>query len=172
MRPSDESLQAWEQLRKASGQFDAALRAFLRPEIDRVAVIRYNLEQRLHVDTTLYNIAQYMPSAELFQLFDHLVSRAMTEGSFQAFQKIIVGLPREEVLARIEAEAEPWLEESADYEILFHLYVQLDNALTDRLVQKALNSPDPDIRRYGQILADDLREYGYHPNVHIRPKRP
>lgn len=67
----------------------------------------------------------------------------------------LVALPRAWLLARIEAAAEPYVQCNDDWEYrrLLEVYAQLDPVLVQRLVQRGLDHPNPEIRE----AAEDFR---------------
>lgn len=90
---------------------------------------------------------------QLQQLFPELVGLASWgHGSVGYIRKLIHRLPREWVVERVEAEAEPQLAEGTydEYRRFLELYSELDPNLTLRLARRAAAHPDPDIREAGE----------------------
>ena len=79
------------------------------------------------------------------------------------YRKFILALPRDWVLERVEAIAEPYLinGDMEEYRRYLELYLLLDEELTRKLAQRALAHSDPDVIEAGQdfieILGDENR---------------
>jgi hypothetical protein len=88
---------------------------------------------------------------------------SFSHGSIQAVRKLILSLPRDWVLSRIEEVAEPILR-SGDYDEyrrLLELYFELDRELASRLAARARAQEDEDVREAGEDFLDRLgRETG------------
>src|SRR5205814_353538 len=112
-----------------------------------VEVLRAALRGRDR-NTALW-VARSLEVSELTQLFSELIHVARAaHGPVEAVWNLILSLPRDWVLAHIEREVEPILdeEEEDDYWMFLQLYEQLDRDLTLRLAHRAAAHSDPEIR--------------------------
>jgi hypothetical protein len=72
-------------------------------------------------------------------------------------REAILSLPKTWLLANIEKSAEGLLADGTDeeYRRLLELYIKIDDRLTEKLVKRALQHEDADIREAGE----DFQEY-------------
>ena len=151
----------WERLTSAFREYSKALQEFVSERVDRVALIR----QALRTDDrhVALHVSGYLKEDEHKQLFDLWVSGASYHKSVHIYRKFILSLPRDWVLERIEAAAEPYLIDGGleEYRRFLELYLLLDEELTRKLAQRALAHSDPDVIEAGQdfieILGDENR---------------
>ncbi len=75
-----------------------------------------------------------------------------SHGSIRTVRELILSLPRDLVLGRIEQETEPLLREGTydEYRRFLELYEHLDERLTANLARRAASHPDADIREAGE----------------------
>ena len=155
----DESNPLWRRLVRAHqtvpydrAAFQAAVEAFLQPGVDRVALIRTAARGRDMV-TALY-AATRLRTDELLELFPELVYWASWgHGATGTIQDLILALPRDWVLQRIEAAAAPLLKSGTDdeYYQLLGLYHRLGfRDLTVGLARRAAGQADVNIREAGE----------------------
>lgn len=124
---------------------------------NRVEVLREALHQGERGN--LLAVARSLSTEELQQLFGEWVNLARCAHSpFEPAWKIILSLPREWVLERIEQEVEPILakEEYDDYWMFLQLFDQLDRDLTFKLARRAIAHSDPDIHELGEDYLQKL----------------
>jgi hypothetical protein len=149
-----------EELVSSFWAYSEALRKFVSEGVDRVSLVRELIREDIVVALKL---AEYLSESEHKQLFNIWVAAASHHKHVQIYRKFILALPRDWVLERIEAIAEPYLvsgdlEEYARY---LELYLLLDEELTRKLAQRALAHSDPDVVEAGQdfieILLDENR---------------
>jgi hypothetical protein len=156
--PSEHDVAVWERLAEADSAYLAAAREFYSEEVDRVALVRWALRKGRCVQTVC-RVLKYMSIPELERLFDVLVEWASTgHGLIQVFRDAILRLPRDWVVANIEATAEPFLRQGTDdeYRRFLELYLDLDRDLTAKLARRAAVHPDEDIREAGNDYLETL----------------
>ncbi len=104
-------------------------------------------------------VLRYVGPEELKELLPFLMSHARSvHGYLHHVREIILRLPKDWLLEHIEAVAEPLLKTGSDddYRRFLELYFQIDPKLTERLAQRAADSPDPDIREAGEDFLEKL----------------
>jgi hypothetical protein len=157
---TDESDKLRQDLVSSFRAYSEALRKFVSEGVDRVGLVRKIMKEDRNVALTL---AEYLSESEHKQLFNLWVGGASHHKYVSLYRKFILALPRDWVLERVEAVAEPHLingdlEEYARY---LELYLLLDEELTRKLAQRALAHSDPDVVEAGQdfieILGDENR---------------
>jgi hypothetical protein len=154
---SNASTVLWHRLVESRGTFSRALGEFLAEGVDRVAVLRGRERA-----TALY-VAPYLKIPERLRLFPEWVFLAsFAHGSIHVPRAMILSLPREWVLAHIEQEAEPFLQDGTydEYRRFLELYEQLNRDLTLKLARRAAEHSDPDIREAGEDFLQELMEPG------------
>jgi predicted DNA-binding transcriptional regulator AlpA len=141
----------------------AAYEEFLRPDVDRVGLLRRAL--RLpggNNRATAVALLEKLTVEEKKSLFPELIQLARSaHGPVGKVRDILLSLPREWVLSRIDGEVEPILreEEYDDYWMFLELYKQLDTERAVALARRAALNGGPDIRELGlEKLADLSRE--------------
>jgi hypothetical protein len=155
---TESSSSLWQNVVRDFSVADASLRAFLiAPSTERVKAVRHALHKAKEREAAL-QVLQRMSPQEQMDLFPDLVRLASCgHGHVQMVRSAIKALPRDWVLARIEAAAEPLLIASTEqfqyeeFRRLLELYEQLGNEeLLARLAQRALEHDDEDVREAGQ----------------------
>ena len=131
------------------------------PDVDRVGVIRYGLKHQRggHERGLVFHLLRGASPAQLQELFPELIQLARAaHGPIQRVWELILSLPRDWVLNRIECEVNPILagEEYDDYWMFLELYERLDHSLARRLAERALAHADPDIRERGEMTLEHL----------------
>lgn len=150
--PNNQDLAVWNRLVQTHQDFARVSTEFLTGNIDRVALIRYAMHSGHGKHTAIFML-QSLRQTELQDLFGELVTHASAaHGAIGAIREAILSLPREWVLARVEAVAEPLLVDGTydEYRRLLELYELLDPALRQDLAMRAVQHPDPDIQEAGQ----------------------
>lgn len=155
----------WERISSRFKQFYLALQDFLATDVDRVGLIKSQLNGKDRQIAIF--LLSYLSEDEIFQLFNDLIYlSSFSHGSIQNIRKIIKSLPRDWVLANIEKSAEPILLKGDydEYRRLMELYIELDYPLTFRLAKRAVYSEDQDIKEAGEDFVRKLRDLGYKEN--------
>jgi hypothetical protein len=164
---ADEDIAIWRRLvgehntytyREAA--FRAALDAFLAPGVDRVGLVRSAIprpDRQIFPPSDRFTALYVLPlltRPEQMALFPELVYLASWgHGAIGRVRGVILSLPRDWVLARVDAEAERWLRAGTDDEFrrFLELYRLLDaRDLTLRLARRAAAHADPEIREAGE----------------------
>jgi hypothetical protein len=108
---------------------------------------------------TALTVLPYLSLTERKCLFPELVFLASwAHGAVQVARDMILSLPRDWVLANIEREAEPHLQDGTydEYRRFLELYQLLDRDLTIKLARRAAAHADPDIREAGEEFLEEL----------------
>ena len=156
----DESDKLRQDLVSSFWAYSEALRKFVSEGVDRVSLVRELIREDIVVALKL---AEYLSESEHKQLFNIWVGGASHHKYVQIYRKFILALPRNWVLERIEAIAEPYLAsgDMEEYRRYLELYLLLDEELTRKLAHRALEHSDPDVIEAGQdfleILGDENR---------------
>jgi hypothetical protein len=136
--------------------------------VDRVALVKTVLRGDLRTPgwndraTALY-VAQWLVQGELQCLFDELIALARaSHGPLGYVRDLILSLPKDWVLARIGAAAEPYLRDGTeeDYRRFLELYDLLDRDLTLTLARRAGGHADPEVREAGEEYLEALEPHG------------
>ena len=146
----------WQQLVEEYSLWAQVLKEFFSKETDRIAILQRafkkgDIAPALHV-------MQYMAPDELTTLFDELIHFSTSHGYAGSVREIILSLPRNWVLSNIEKTVEPHLVGATEdeYRRFLELYLLLDKDLTQRLIQRAINHPDNEIREVGRDFQNSL----------------
>jgi hypothetical protein len=152
----------WHHLVESFLAYSRASAEFFAEGTDRVALLRKGLGlPRGENRATALDLLKRMNASEQMQLFPELIRLARAaHGPVETIREIILGLPRDWVLASIEQQVNPLLndEEYDDYWMFLELYEQLDRNLTLNLARRAVANPDPEIRELGEDQLERLRE--------------
>ncbi len=145
----------WDRLVDAELKSSEAFHAFFSDGVNRVPSMRRGLRGGTGGmgQAAAIRFFPYLTLAERKELFPDLVILASVgHGSIQAVRDLILSLPRDWVIERIEREAEPLLQQGdyEEYRRFLELYELLDADMTQRLARRAAASPDPDIREAGE----------------------
>jgi hypothetical protein len=142
-------------------------RDFFQAGIDRVGMVREALEKGDgNHRATAVALIQKMPGYEQERLLPELVQLARAaHGPVGAIRGILVSLPRDWVLANIDAEVDKGLtgEEYDDYWMFLELLAELDLERARQLAHRAAAHSDPEIRELG---LEKLAEFS-----HRQPER-
>lgn len=150
--------QIWEHLVASYKRYFSALHEFSSDGVDRVALIRNALRG---VDRPVaLRLAQHLKEVEHLQLFDSYVCGASSGHSdLEGFRELILRLPRDWVIERIETAVDPHLADGTfdEYRRFLELYIDLDRVLTLKLAKRAAAHSDPDIREAGEDFLQKLK---------------
>lgn len=143
-----------------SGKSSPAFKAVFDEGVDRVALVRDALTKPGgHNRAAAVALLQEMSTKERQQLFPELVELARAaHGPVAAVRKIIASVPREWVLARIDAELDRILngQQYDDYWMFIELLAELDRERAVKLARRAAATDDPDIRELGSDMLATL----------------
>lgn len=135
---------------------------FFHANVDRVALIRRALTLPGGKNrAAAVALLKQMPEEEKQLLFPQLIQLARSaHGPIGAIREIILSLPQEWVLERIDAQVEPILctEEYDDYWMFLELYEKLDPLRAVKLARRAAGSTDTAIRELGLEWLENLAE--------------
>ncbi|HEY0069700.1 MAG TPA: hypothetical protein VGE04_07010 [Chloroflexia bacterium] len=148
---SDKDRAIWERLVQSHMAWVSAQQQFLSEGVDRVSLLQAALE--VGDTATAFLVADLMSTSEHQELFRQWLEWAATShGYTHVAREIIKSLPRDWVLARIEAESASILRNGTydEYRRLLELYADLDVGLTAKLARKALEHADEEIREAGE----------------------
>lgn len=154
---SERTSALWRRLVECRWAYSLASRDFLAEKAERIAVLRRALRSPER-DTALA-MSGSLSVEERQDLFSEWVHLARCAHSpFAPAWDIILALPREWVLARIEQEVDAILEkaEETDYWMFLQLYAKLDRNLTLKLARRAAVHADPEIRELGEDYLEQL----------------
>ncbi len=141
----------WHQLIHQEKAYLKTQKTFLSSP-SRVQLIRKALENPSERVTAL-KIISYLTSEERQSLFDVLIKLASVGHSdIELVRHAIILFDKKWLLDKIEAQAESVLADGTDeeYRRLLELYIQIDDGLTQKLVNKALLHPDIDVQEVGE----------------------
>jgi hypothetical protein len=148
----------WLEVLRHERRYITARAAFLTGAQDRVGI----LSQALHTPSqrgTALRVVPLLDEPVRRALFDDLVRLASVgHADVTLCRDAIRSLPREWVLAHIEASAEPLLlaGDEEEYRRLLELYEQLDADLTRRLATRAARDDRADVREAGNDFLERL----------------
>lgn len=145
-------IQLWNELHNSEADFYRSRIAFFKECKDKISVIRWALDKPSHRGTAL-RIIPLLVVERRFEVFDELVTLASVGHSDIALcRNIILNLPRELVISRIENSVEPLLLHATDeeYRRILELYILIDKEIARRLAERALQSSDIDIIEVGE----------------------
>jgi len=143
--------------------FAESINRFLANDVDRVAVLKQALRSKDR--TTAVYVLPRLPLPELQELFDELIFlTSFSHGAVQVVRDVILSLPREWVLDRIEDAAEPLLVNGTydEYRRFLELYMEIDRHRAKKLALRAAASRDRDIRETGEDFLKRLGETERH----------
>ena len=159
--PLDENEEIlWQDLIKDFFKFAETSRAFFKPEVDRVKLLREGF-RRGEIAAALH-LTSSLESAELSDLLPELVYISTAHGYARKTREIILSLPHDWLITHIEEVAEPILQSSDEFDFrqIFQLYLEVDRAMAARLAEKAINHSDEYIREVGRDFLEILSKTG------------
>lgn len=154
-QPTESDITLWHRYCKGEDDFLAARSELLSRCTDIKLVIKQALDKVLRRGSALRLLLD-LDFQEKVALFDDLVDQASVDHSdVELVWKVILSLPKDFLLANIEKSAETVLSNATqdayvEYRCLLALYYKIDDQLTYRLAQRALQSEDEDIREAGE----------------------
>jgi hypothetical protein len=156
---TDKVKKSWDEIVEADQRFWVALRAFLAGDrSERLEILRNGLTAKLG---TALHVLESVPSDELEDLLPDLVRLAgAVHRHLWHVRKLVVSLPKEKLLAKIEALAEPILGsgDEQEYYRFLELYFQIDRSLTEKLAKRAASSADAGVREAGRSFLEKLQD--------------
>jgi len=152
-----EDMDLWQLVVTREWDYIQSRQAFLNSCTDRVAMLQKALRNPKERGTAL-RLLFYLTLPERQHLFNDLLDLAsVSHSDIELCREVILSLSKNWLLSNIENSAEELLDEGTDeeYRRLLELYINIDEHLTERLVQRALNHDDADIREAGE----DFQKY-------------
>jgi hypothetical protein len=152
---SNSDLKLWDSLVEAEGAYYSARMKLFTECTSRSNLInlaKYSLCSS-RSEFTAFRVIALFTTEEKEQLFNELIGAASTGHSdIEIVREIILSMPKEWLLANIEKSSEPFLSNDSyeEYRRFLELYYEIDNNLTLRLAQRAINSSNSDIREAGE----------------------
>lgn len=151
----------WIQLVHADNKYHAILQEFLKSP-SRIETIKKELLSGER--TSAITVATFLNTEDLKAIINELVFLAsFVHGQIQTIRELILSLPKDWLIQNIEKAAEPILAKGSyeEYRRLLELYVQIDNDLLKRLVERALLSTDSDILEAGKDFEGKVQKTLY-----------
>ncbi|MDY6802625.1 MAG: hypothetical protein SXA11_02300 [Cyanobacteriota bacterium] len=146
------NIDLWQSLVTRELAYIQSRQEFLSVCTDRVTTIQKGLQNPRERGTAL-RLLFYLPLPERQSLLAELVELASVGHSdIELCREAILSLPKSWLLANIENSAEGLLGDGTDeeYRRLLELYIKIDDRLTEKLVKRALQDEDADIREAGE----------------------
>lgn len=140
-------------------RFEAAQRDFLKLSTNRVAVLKEAMLTPGLARHAALHLFPKMTLDEQKQVFPELIQAARSaHGPIGAVRDLLCALPRDWVLAHIDALVEPILldEDYDDYWMFLELYEQLDPIRAMTLARRAMAHPNADIRELGELARERM----------------
>lgn len=166
---NEKDMELWRNLFESEITYIQTRQEFLKHSTNRVELIEKALHNPAERGTAL-RLIEYCTIEECQILFDDLVNLASVYHSdIELVRKVILSLPKTWLLANIENSAEPLLKDGTDeeYRRLLELYIHIDEELTQKLVNQALNHPDPDIQEVGSDFQRYMWKSDRHPITQV-----
>lgn len=155
----DHDTRLWQELHAAENAFVDARMRFMAQAGDRVGVVSAALRSSSGRGTALRLLRDNLSPTEGLQVFDELVALGVEYHSdLGLVQQVILALPRDEVLARFESAAAPYLAAGSyeEYRCVLAIAVALNRDMPERIARAAAADPDPDIREAGTDYLETL----------------
>jgi hypothetical protein len=133
-------------------EYTEARQKLLSSEVERVDLIQrglHNPEQR----GSCLRLIEYLSLEEREYLFSDLLElSSVAHADLQLCHQVVLMYPHDWLLEHIEEMAERLLENGSyeEYRCLLELYIRIDNDLTQRLIDRALQQDDLDIIEAGE----------------------
>ncbi|XWK88347.1 MAG: hypothetical protein U7127_29895 [Phormidium sp.] len=151
------NIDLWQSVVAKEFAYIESRKEFLNSCTDRVAILQKGLQNPRERGTAL-RLFFYLTLPERQSLFDELVELAsVSHSDIELCREAILSLPKTWLLVNIENSAEGLLADGTDeeYRRLLELYINIDKNLTEKLVKRALQHEDADIREAGE----DFQKY-------------
>ncbi|MGB5038816.1 MAG: hypothetical protein WBQ66_19585 [Blastocatellia bacterium] len=149
-----EECPVWAELAACCRRYYRARMAFFAEGVDRVSLIRKAMPTADRFIAVLEG--KGLSQSENMELFDVWIDFVRADAEFHAIRDIILSLPREWVLNRIEEAVEPHLRDYEDYCRYLDLYESLDASLTAKLALRACTHSDVEVQEMGKRTLDKL----------------
>ena len=149
----------WESVITKELAYIQSRQEFLKNCTNRVAMIQKGLQNPEPRGTAL-RLFFYLTLPERQSLLDELVDLAsVSHSDIDLCRQAILSLPKNWLLETIEASAEGVLADGTDeeYRRLLELYSDLDDRLTEKLIEQALQHEDAEIREAGEDFQNYLK---------------
>jgi hypothetical protein len=156
---TEKDAELWRELVEKEIAYIQTRQDFLNNSTNRAAQIKNALQNPSERGTAL-RLIDYLKIEERQSLLDDLVDLAsVSQSDIESCRKIILSFPKTWLLANIEKSAESLLKDGTDeeYRRLLELYIDIDRELTQKLVIRALQHDDPDIREAGEDFQNYLK---------------
>lgn len=150
----------WQGLVHHYKKLNLALARFLFDEANRIPILREALKTGDRA-AAIY-VASHLKTAELMELFEEFVFLAsFSHGGLAPVRQVILSLPRDWVLSRIENVVSPLIERGTydEYRRFLELYSDLNHQLALNLANKAAQHSDEDIREAGKDFIEYLNVF-------------
>ena len=150
-------------LKMSESEIRDELRKFISANPDWIEIIKGELHGRN--SNGVFVVLRYLNTKQLQEIFEELVYFASTQsGHTLYFRNLILSLPHDWVLERIENFVEPILEtgDYREYRGVLDLYWELDKGLAKKIADRAKKSDDYDIREAGLDFLEALNKYFGH----------
>lgn len=154
-----EILDLWQSVVTRELAYIQSRQEFLSGCAERVTTIQKGLQNPGERGTAL-RLFFYLSLPERQSLLDELVELASVGHSdLELCREAILSLPKAWLLEHIEGSVEGLLAEGTDeeYRRLLEFYVKIDDSLTQRLVKRALQHEDADVREAGEDFQNYLK---------------
>ena len=156
---TENDITLWHRFYKAESDFFEARWELLSRCTDIKSVIKQALDNCSDRDSALRLLLD-LDFQEKVPFFDDLVELASVDHSdVELVWNVILSFPKDFLLANIEKSAETVLSNATqdayvEYRCLLALYYKIDDRLTYRLAQRALQSEDEDVRQAGETYME------------------
>jgi len=157
---SVKNIDLWQSLVTREIAYIESRQKFLNIGTDRVSILQTGLQNPGERGTAL-RLFFYLTLLERQSLLDELVDLAsVSHADIELCREAILSLPKTWLLLNIENSAEGLLADGTDeeYRRLLELYIKIDDKLTHKLIKRALQHEDPDIREAGEDFKKYLKD--------------
>ena len=157
------NIDLWQSVVTREIAYIQSRKEFIKSCTEKVKMLQKGLQNPAERGTAL-RLLFYLPLPERQSLLDELVDLAsVSHSDIELCREAILSLPKTWLLANIENSAEGLLVDGTDeeYRRLLELYINIDDRLTKKLVKRALQHEDADIREAGE----DFQKYLKNPLI-------
>lgn len=151
------NIDLWQSVVTREFAYIQSRQEFIKGCTEKVKMLQKGLQNPVQRGTAL-RLFFYLPLPERQSLLDELVDIAsVSHSDIELCREAILSLPKSWLLANIENSAEGLLVDGTDeeYRRLLELYINIDDLLTEKLIKRALQHEDADIREAGE----DFQKY-------------